>query len=82
VPACVDPASDDRRTLGVALAALQTDLGEIELDNCAVQGFHNPASGDAARWTNGHGEIMLPREAQRIRVCLEAFPRLWQRAGG
>jgi hypothetical protein len=81
VPACVDPASDDRRMLGVALAALQTDLGDIHLDDCAVEGFHSRASGDAARWTNGRGEIILPREAQRVRLHLEAFPRIWQRAG-
>ena len=81
VPACVDPASDDRRTLGVALLALQTDLGEIHLDNCAVEGFHSRASGDAARWTNGRGKIMVPRKAQRVRLHLEAFPRVWRHAG-
>ncbi|OYV55954.1 MAG: hypothetical protein B7Z76_07845 [Acidiphilium sp. 20-67-58] len=79
VPGCVDPASDDRRQLGVALAELRTETGPLDIAASAVRGFHPQAPGDQAIWSTGHGELRLPAGATRLFVRLAAFPQLWRR---
>ncbi len=75
VPADVDPASDDRRSLGVAVAA--ADLDGVALDLAAFdQGWHAPEPG--LRWTNGRAAIDAGRaRALRLRL-VPGLLRTWR----
>lgn len=77
IPAEVDPASEDRRELGVAIAGLRAGRRRLDIDEIAASGFHPRASGDRARWTDGAGTILLPPTARSIAFELAAVPLLW-----
>lgn len=79
VPAWIDPASEDRRELGVALAELRTETLGLDIAASAASGFHPKAAGDQTIWSSGHGELCLPPGANRLFIRLAAFPQLWRR---
>lgn len=79
VPACVDPGSDDRRVLGVALAGLNTEHGFISPAQAARSGFHPRSEGDEALWTDGAGEIVLLPGTRRLVLDFAGLPRTWRR---
>lgn len=78
VPASVDPASDDRRVLGVALAGLRTSRRLISAGRLALDGFHPRADHDISLWTNGAGAIHLPTHIRHIRLELTGLPVRWR----
>lgn len=78
VPASVDPGSDDRRTLGVALAGIRAGRRRFVPEDLALDGFHPRAAGDTASWTNGAGLIRLPLGTRRISLELNALPVTWR----
>lgn len=77
VPAETDPASEDRRRLGVCLGRVRAD-GRLAVAEPGA-GWHDRASGDRGRWSMAEAELFLPRPAQRISVeILGSVPR-WRR---
>lgn len=80
VPASVDPASDDRRELGVALAGLRTSRRLIHAEQLALDGFHPRAGKDISLWTTGAGTIRLPPGTRRIRLEISGLPVHWHAA--
>lgn len=80
VPACFDPASDDRRILGIALSGLRTEYGTLDAKQTVRGGFHPRAPGDVAMWTDGAGEIDIPQGISRFGVDLAGLPRIWRRS--
>ncbi|MCX7381068.1 MAG: Hint domain-containing protein [Alphaproteobacteria bacterium] len=66
VPAWVEDASDDPRTLGVAVAGMVLDGHALTLDDRRLgAGWH--ATEDGLRWSDGAGEIDV-RGARRLEV--------------
>ena len=64
IPAGFDPRRKDMRRLGVALAGIVVDGNPLPIDHRSLRGgFYPPESlaGARWRWTDGAGEIALPR---------------------
>jgi hypothetical protein len=80
-PAQVDPASLDRRMLGVALT-------EVMLDGCPVAmetvmraaDLHRLEAGETARWTQGDVRLLVPEGCRRFSVRVVAWPLAWRLA--
>jgi hypothetical protein len=80
-PAQVDPASLDRRMLGVALT-------EVMLDGCPVAmetvmraaDLHRLEAGETARWTQGDVRLLVPEGCRRLSVRVVAWPLAWRLA--
>jgi hypothetical protein len=69
-PAELDPGSQDRRRLGVALAALRIDGDPVALGDRRLRGgWHAPEAG--LRWSDGDGAIDLAG-ARRVELALAA----------
>ncbi|MGC9270034.1 Hint domain-containing protein [Acidiphilium sp.] len=72
-----DPASEDRRPLGLCAGTLRADGHKIT--NWAGQGWHPRAPGDRGLWSTDRAELTLPRAATRISLeVLGSIPR-WVR---
>ncbi len=80
-PAAFDPASDDWRTLGVALSGLRIGRRRFNPDALARSGFHPRDAGDPALWTDGAGIINLPPRAQSLTLELAGLPLAWRSDG-
>ncbi|HEX7389449.1 MAG TPA: Hint domain-containing protein, partial [Acidiphilium sp.] len=77
VPAETDPASGDRRRLGVCLGRVRAD-GRLAVAEPGA-GWHERASGDRGRWSMESAELLLPRPVLRVSVeILGSVPR-WRR---
>jgi hypothetical protein len=79
VPAHFDPASEDRRNLGIALTAIRTKQHRFNPDALADAGFHPRSPGDPARWTDGDATIRIPADAHTITLEIAAVPLTWTR---
>lgn len=79
VPADFDPASEDRRELGIALAHLRAGRKRHMPEALAEAGFHPRAAGDPSLWTTGAGVIRLPPGARSLALGLAATPLVWIR---
>jgi hypothetical protein len=73
--AAFDPASEDRRTLGVAIGGLLVDRRLIRLDSLALgPGFHKPEAA-GWRWTDGAARLALPHRAALLEIrVVQAMP--------
>lgn len=72
-----DPASEDRRALGLCAGTLRADGRKIA--NWAGQGWHPRAPGDRGLWSTNCAELTLPRAATSISLeLLGSVPR-WVR---
>lgn len=72
-----DPASEDRRALGICAGALWADGRRVVVWHGA--GWHCLAPGDRGLWSTAAAEIRLPRLARRLSlVLLGSIPR-WVR---
>ncbi|HEX7390640.1 MAG TPA: Hint domain-containing protein [Acidiphilium sp.] len=79
VPADFDPASEDRRELGIALAYLRAGRKRHTPEALAEAGFHPRAAGDPSLWTTGAGIIRLPPDVRSLALGLAATPLFWTR---
>jgi hypothetical protein len=78
VPAEIDPASNDRRVLGVALSDLWLDGKPVPLENViAAADLHTRAPGDPNVWTRGAARLTFPPGTQTVTFGAAAFPRIW-----
>ena len=88
VPAETEPASEDRRRLGVMLGLIGLRIGgknlELPLDDPTLcEGFHPPESRDGAmvRWTDGHARLPpLPAGLARLDLHVTGVQPAWARA--
>jgi hypothetical protein len=75
VPAHMNPASNDCRVLGVAVASLALDGEKVELTSPRLRkGWHGPEEG--LRWTGGAAGLDL-RGARELDVRLAWMERYW-----
>jgi hypothetical protein len=80
VPAEVDPASNDRRLLGLAITEILLDGKIVPLAQVAnAQDLHKRSPRETATWTRGAVRLTFPTNAKMISLLLAASPRLWQR---
>jgi hypothetical protein len=80
IPAEIDPASNDRRRLGVALTDLLLDGKLTPIDRIILPAdLHRRAPRESATWTRGAARLRLPAGTQTLTLNLSATPRLWRR---
>jgi hypothetical protein len=80
VPAETDPASGDRRALGIALAGVLVDGRQVPPESLFGEGgLHEPGAGDPHVWTKGCTPLMLPRGTREVTFQIAAWPRQWHR---
>lgn len=72
-----DPASEDRRLLGLCVGALRADGRRVTVRHGA--GWHERAPGDRGRWSMAAAELALPRPARRISIDLLGSVPRWVR---
>jgi hypothetical protein len=80
IPAHCQPLSQDKRTLGVAVARLQIDGADIAIDDDAVlssgwHAFERYDNGRSQRWTNG--DAPLPAHARLIEIEIAGRGYYW-----
>jgi hypothetical protein len=81
VPAEIDPASRDRRRLGLAITDIQLDGHRLPIDAVIRSADRHPrAEGDAAIWTRGDAQLDLGRSGRILTIFYRARPRVWRRA--
>jgi hypothetical protein len=81
VPAEVDPASNDRRLLGVALTEIMLDGKFASLESVIEPGdMHRRAPRETATWTRGAARLRFPPHTKTVTFLIAASPRLWRRA--
>jgi Hint domain len=79
VPAEIDPASGDRRTLGVAIAEVMLDDGQVPLEAIFyAEDLHPRAANETASWSRGDVRLALPAEVGTISLRIVGWPRGWQ----
>ena len=76
-PAYTDPASEDRRRLGICAAALEADGVRLPVWHGA--GWYRPDEGDRGMWSGGTAELLLGRPARRISLDLVGSVPRWVR---
>jgi hypothetical protein len=71
VPAETDPASADRRVLGIILAEILLD-GKLAALNkvIAKKDLHEGSEDDTFVWTQGTVTVTLPPEIKSLRLCV------------
>jgi hypothetical protein len=78
VPAEIDPASNDRRVLGVALAEIWLDGRPVVLKSVvAAADLHTSSSGDPNVWTRGAARLSFPPGTKTVTFAAAGFPRIW-----
>jgi hypothetical protein len=79
VPAEVDPVSNDRRRLGVALTDVLLDGRFVPLERViAAAGLHRRAPREQATWTRGAVRLSIPVNSAIITFNFSASPRIWR----
>jgi hypothetical protein len=79
VPAEIDPFSDDRRRLGVAISDITLDGKSVPLDHVIrPQDMHRRTPRETATWTSGATAIKFPLGTKIISMHLAAIPKLWR----
>lgn len=79
-PAAVDPASADRRSLGIAIAGIRLDGKPLAIERAiAPHQCHPRASGDVTVWTRGDTTIDLPHSGHDLAIDYAAIARNWIR---
>jgi hypothetical protein len=80
VPAQVDPASNDRRALGVAITEILADGRSIPISSVIDKAdLHYQGRQDPSVWTRGAARLTIPDGTTTLTICLAAAPRLWHR---
>jgi hypothetical protein len=78
-PAEVDPASDDRRCLGIALAGVTIDGAAPPESLLNPDDLHPCDAGEFVAWTRGDVRIALPPGAKNIAFDIAGWPQLWDK---
>jgi hypothetical protein len=79
VPAELDPFSDDRRRLGVAIAEILLDGRSVPLEHVIRPAeMHRRAPCETATWTSGATTLAIPPGIAVITFNLSAVPRIWR----
>jgi len=82
VPAEIDPASNDRRLLGIALTELMLDGKIVPLESVIEPAdMHRRTPREAATWTRGAARLRFPKATKTITLRIAAHPRLWRKSG-
>jgi hypothetical protein len=78
-PAEIDPASNDRRRLGVALSEIFVD-GKLFLFRNIVneKDLHRRNPRETSTWTSGALRLNIPPGAKTLTFAIAAFPKLWR----
>jgi len=76
-PADFDPASTDRRRLGLALSAITLDHQNLPPEALAISGLHTSMPADPHAWTTGALRLKLPQRAHRLTLHIAARPKTW-----
>ena len=81
VPAQMEPASDDRRVMGICVSRLQLDGADVSLDDAGVfaDAWHpleRAASGAQWRWS--HDRAALPAGTRLVVIDLNAHGVYWR----
>jgi hypothetical protein len=80
VPAEIDPGSNDRRGLGIAVIEVLVDGKAMKLEDVANQeDLHKRSPRETATWTRGAVRLNLPAGTKVISFIMAAWPRVWQR---
>jgi len=80
VPAEIDPFSDDRRRLGVAIADILLDGRTVPVEHVIDPAhLHRRMPRETATWTAGATRLAIPSDTKIITFNLAAIPRLWRR---
>jgi hypothetical protein len=81
VPAESDPASNDRRILGVALTDIMLDGKLVPIESVmAAADLHRRPPRETATWTRGAVRLRFPPGTGSITLNIAASPRLWRNA--
>ncbi len=79
VPAEVDPASNDRRILGIALTDIMLNGKFVPIESVAEPtDMHRRAPRETATWTRGATRLRFPPGTRSITFNIAATPRLWR----
>jgi hypothetical protein len=79
VPAEIDPASNDRRRLGVALTDILLDGRLVPLERVAAAAdLHRRAPREQSTWTRGAVRLAIPTSPDVIALNFTACPKLWR----
>jgi DNA-binding beta-propeller fold protein YncE len=72
VPANVDPASEDRRVLGIRVNRLQLDGADVPLADPAVfeHGWHSLEQAGEHRWRWSHPSASLPAGTRQVTISM------------
>ncbi len=82
VPAEVDPASQDRRSLGVAISDMMLNDRFAPLDRSFhAADLHQAAPRDTEIWTRGNARLTLPPDTVTLSLKIAASPKRWNAAG-
>jgi hypothetical protein len=80
VPAEIDPSSNDRRLLGLAIADILIDGKIMPLEQVAnVADLHKRSPREPATWTRGAVRLRFGAGARVVSLMLAASPKIWQR---
>jgi hypothetical protein len=82
VPAEVDPASHDRRVLGVAISDVMLNDSFAPLDRLFHPADLHPASArETEIWTRGNARLTLPPGTVTLSLKIAASPKRWNATG-
>jgi hypothetical protein len=80
IPAEIDPFSDDRRRLGVAITDILLDGKLVPLDQVIrPQDIHRRAPRESATWTSGATPLKITSGTGIISLNLAAIPKVWRK---
>jgi hypothetical protein len=80
VPAEIDPSSNDRRLLGLAIAEILIDGKIVPLAQVMnAQDVHKRSPRETATWTRGAVRLRFEPAAEIFSLVLAACPKIWQR---
>jgi hypothetical protein len=80
VPAEIDPSSNDRRLLGLAIAEILIDGKIVPLAQVMnAEDVHKRSPREPATWTRGAVRLRFDPGAEVISLVLAASPKIWQR---
>ncbi len=79
VPAEIDPASNDRRRLGVALSEILLDGKLVPLERVMLAAdLHRSGPRESSTWTRGAARLQIPAGTGVLTFIIAAPPKLWR----
>ncbi len=80
VPAEFNPASPDRRRLGIAITGISINDIQVALHDILNPADLHPSSAqEHATWTRGDVRITLPPDARTLTLTIVGWPQVWVR---